>query len=87
MSGMDPLGRPESAGLTAAVEGRAGVRRSVEDLVPWGAIAAMSRRATRAADAGKDRMWRFVAVEDTGRRPVATRLPARRQVADVLDVR
>lgn len=56
--------RLELTGLADAVHGRVSVRRFTPDPVPREDITAMVRLAIRAANAGNEQMWRFVAVDD-----------------------
>jgi len=54
----------EGLTFSAAVEGRASVRRFLPDPVPRDDVRAMVACATRAANAGNAQCWRFVAVDD-----------------------
>jgi nitroreductase len=58
---------PDSSGqmgFVEAAEGRRSVRRFLPDEVPRDDVREIVRLATRAANAGNQQMWRFVAVAD-----------------------
>jgi nitroreductase len=55
---------PHVVTLAEAVEGRCSVRRFTSDPVPHEDVREIVALATRAANAGNQQMWRFVAVED-----------------------
>jgi nitroreductase len=80
MNGSDETYRLEDAGLVAAVGGRTSVRRFLPEAVSRDDITAMVGLAVRAANAGNDQMWRFVAVEDA-----ALRTALKDAVDDALD--
>ena len=68
------------AGLLAAVQGRASVRRFLAEPVPREDVTAMVELAVRAANAGNAQMWRFVAVDDA-----VTQAAMRRAVDEAID--
>ena len=80
MSLNDSQKRLAEASLAGAVHGRASVRRFLPDPVPRDDVRAMVELAVRAANAGNQQLWRFVAVDDA-----VTQVALRQAVDDALD--